>query len=276
MSAATVRAGGTDPREIEKLLERGVHVFIRRNLHAKLIVSNNSVICGSANISKNSQNVLDEAAVWTNEPAVIQRARTFIDRLCIEPIRPEYLKECKRIYRPPQFHGQKSDTARLQKRVRHARLWIVNLYESSIPDAEIKRYEQGEAKAAKLVKATAGSATDSFNWHSRPKMEELEVGDWLIQAITYKDKSIMVYPPGQLLLVDKYDRGAHLDKERWVFHLEIPKRGESMAWKQFRSATKAIAELEALALPRTKPVRDVQAADRVLSLWTPTGRLSRR
>jgi hypothetical protein len=193
MSPATVRAGGTDPREIEKLLERGVQVFTRRNLHAKLLVSNNSVICGSANISKNSQNVLDEAAVWTNEPAVIQRARTFIDRLCTEPVRPEYLKECKQIYRPPRFHGQRSDTARPQRRVRHAKLWIVNLYESSIPDTEIKRYEQGEAKAAKLVKVTTRSATDSFTWRSKPKMaDELELGDWLIRVITSKDKSIIV------------------------------------------------------------------------------------
>src|SRR5207248_10301066 len=81
MSLATVKAGSTDPREIEKLMRRGVQAFTRRNLHAKLIVADRSVIAGSANVSKRSKAVLDEAAIWTNEPAVVRRARIFIDRL---------------------------------------------------------------------------------------------------------------------------------------------------------------------------------------------------
>jgi hypothetical protein len=112
-------------------------------------------------------------------------------------------------------HGRETDVKRPQQRVRHAKLWIVNLYESSIPDAEVKRYARGESKAAKLVKDSTRSATNSFNWHSRPKMaDDLELGDWLIQVITYKDKSVVVNPPGQLLLIDNYARGADLNKER--------------------------------------------------------------
>ena len=39
MSPPIVRAGGTDPREIEKLILRGVEAFTRRNLHAKVVVA---------------------------------------------------------------------------------------------------------------------------------------------------------------------------------------------------------------------------------------------
>src|SRR5947209_2147421 len=59
MSPPTVRAGSTDPREVEKLIRQGVQAFTRRNLHAKIVVADNSVISGSANVSKRSQQVLD-------------------------------------------------------------------------------------------------------------------------------------------------------------------------------------------------------------------------
>ena len=136
MSLATVKAGSTDPREIEKLMRRGVQAFTRRNLHAKLIIADRSVIAGSANVSKRPKAVLDEAAIWTDAPAVARRARIFIDRLCTEPIRPEYLKKCKQQYNPPRLSGDNNGPAPGQRLVTHPKLWIVNLSESSIPDAE--------------------------------------------------------------------------------------------------------------------------------------------
>jgi hypothetical protein len=54
---------------------------------------------------------------------------------------------------------------------------------------------------------------------------ELELGDWIIQIVAYKDKSILVDPPSQLLLIDHYVRDPERRKERWVFHLEAPRRG---------------------------------------------------
>jgi phosphatidylserine/phosphatidylglycerophosphate/cardiolipin synthase-like enzyme len=98
MSPATVRAGATDPKEIEKFIIKGVRVFTRRSLHAKLVLADGSVKAGSANISRHSEHVLDEAAILTTEPAAIRRATEFIDRLCTEPVRPEYLKRCKTMY----------------------------------------------------------------------------------------------------------------------------------------------------------------------------------
>jgi len=275
MSATTVRAGGTDPREIEKLIDRGVEAFTRRNLHAKLVIADKSVISGSANVSQRAENLLDEAAIWTNDPAVLRRARKFVDGLCTEPIRPEYLAKCKAIYEPPKFNGQPANGQKVQHRVAHAKLWIVNLVESSIPDAELQRYERGEAKAAKLIKDANRFETVAFHWSHKPKMaDDLEIGDWFVQVVKYKDQSTLVHPPGQFLLLDTYSRGA--DKKRWVFHLEIPKRGETMDWKKFRKLAKFALGANAPLTPRTRPVRDVRAADSILSLWTLGGRVSRK
>jgi hypothetical protein len=275
MSIPTVRAGGTDPREIEKLIDQGVRTFTRRNLHAKLVVADRSVISGSANVSQRAGTLLDEAAIWTNDSVVLRRARKFIDGLCTEPIRPEYLARCKKLYEPPRLDGEQAAGRRLERRVPHAKLWIVNLVEGSIPDAELERYEQGETKAEKLIRDSDRCETDSFHWSRKPKMADyLEIGDWLVQVIRYKDQTTVVHPPGQLLLLDNYARGA--GKKRWVFHLEVPKRGQMIDWKKFRQRARSALGTNAQPTPRTRPITDVRAADSILSMWTPGGRLARK
>jgi hypothetical protein len=277
MSVATVRAGGTDPFEVEKLMRRGVKAFTRRNLHAKLIVAGKWAIAGSANISRHSQQILDEAAILTNDPAAIRRAREFIDRLCTEPVRPEYLEKCKRLYKPPRFNGPRANGTHRQQRAKHAKLWIVNLSEYLIPEPERERYKQGEARAAKLVEDPARSKREDFHWPYKPALaSELEFGDWVIQVMTRKDKSIVVYPPAQLLFIGHYVRDTDFGKERWAFHLEAPKRGETMTWRKFSRAAKSLLKLHKSASPRTRPVRDIEVADGLLGLWTPGGRVSRR
>jgi hypothetical protein len=129
----------------------------------------------------------------------------------------------------------------------------------------------------KLIKDEGRSTTDSFHWPYKPKMAgELELGDWIIEMMTYRNKSIVVYPPGQLLFIDHYVRDPESRKERWVFHLEVPRRRETIPWKLFRRATKSLFGSNVLSSPRTKAIRDVQVADGLLGLWTAGGRVSRR
>jgi hypothetical protein len=277
MSPATVTAGSTDPHEIEKLIRRGVQAFTRRNLHAKIVVADKWVISGSANVSRRSQSLLDEAAILTTDRSAVRRAQEFIDRICTEPVRPEYLKKSKAIYMPPRLNGQHTRGKDGQRRATHAKLWLVALVESTIPESEVKRYEQGEKRANKLVKDHDRSSTDNFHWPYKPRMaSELERGDWFIQVVKYKDKSLLAYPPSQLLHIDHYVRDRERGKERWVFHLEVPKRGETMTWKELCRAAKTVFGSSAPSTPRTRPVRDMQVADDLLSLWTPSGRVSRR
>jgi hypothetical protein len=277
MSPATVKGGATDPREVEKLIDRGVEVFTRSNLHAKVVVADKALISGSANVSKRSQDVLDEAGILTTDESAVRRAREFIERLCTEPVRPEYLEECKRLYRPPRFVGAMAGAKSKGQRAVHAKLWIVNLSDAILPDSEVERFEVGETTARRLVKDNERSRLDSFHWAYKPRMAgELVIGDWVIQVMTWKDKSVTVHAPGQLLYIDHYVRDSTSAKERWVFHLEVPRRGDSLTWAAFRRAAKKPLGPKAVEAPRTRPVRDVTAADGLLSLWTPGGRVSRR
>jgi phosphatidylserine/phosphatidylglycerophosphate/cardiolipin synthase-like enzyme len=259
---------------VEKFVNRGVDVFTRRYLHSKLVVGDRFAMVGSANVSIRSRDLLDEAAVLTNDAVVIRRAKDFIDRLCTEPVRPEYLKECKLAYKPPRIGGVKQQLA-AQERVRHAKLWIVPLQLGfSIPESELPRYERGAAKAKKLVAEVDMSRVENFFWPYRPQMaDELDRGDWIIQATKQFDGSIRVQPPAQLLLIDSYVRDKQTGKERYVFHVEIPKGGHAMSWSAFRKRAKGVLGSELAR--RTKAVRDGDQADALLRLWTARGRLAR-
>jgi PLD-like domain len=197
MSPATVAAGGTDPRKVEKLIRCGVQVFTRRYLHAKTIVADGIVITGSANVSKRSLQRLDEAAILTNDRSAVRRAREFIERLAIEPVRPDYLEKCKQLYKPPRPNDSRVAGKTPQQRATHAKLWIVNLRNYSFPESEVERYEQGQARAEKLLRKEVPSNSVSFHWPHKPSMaNELELGDWIIQVFTDKDGAITVDPPG--------------------------------------------------------------------------------
>ena len=266
MSISTVKAGGTNPYEVENLINKGISVFTRKNLHAKIVIVDKSIFVGSANISNNSQKFLDEAAIFTNDRVSVLRAQNFIERCCSEPVMPEYLEECKKVYSPPKFKNGKKTSVK-SSRATHAKLWIVSLQAGYVPDAEIGEYEKGEEKALKNIDAKKSKA-DSFHWPYKPKMaDEIEPGDWMIQIVEQADKQTIVHPPGQFLLLHKYIRNKKTGQKRYVFHLEIPKRLRSLKWVRFKKIGASILSKEKLAKPRTMPVRGIDAADGLLRIW---------
>jgi hypothetical protein len=105
---------------------------------------------------------------------------------------------------------------------------------------------------------------------------EREMSDWIIQVIKFKEKSIEVQVPGQLLFVDHYVRDPDTGKERWVFHLEVPRRGQVMPWKDFDRFARRLLGRKEPSKPRTCAIRDIAVADGLLSLWTATGLISWR
>jgi hypothetical protein len=273
LSIPSVRAGQSDPREIEKLIHRGVEVFTRRNLHAKIIATDHETLVGSANASGRAERVLDEAAILTSDATVVRRARDFVASLCNEPVRDEYLALCKRKYRPPRFPNNAGPR---EPGTRHppAKLWIVGLGEGEIPESEEPRFGQGERRAKAMIRRPRQSEHSSFWWSYKPAFASvLGAGDWVICATRDTDGRINVSPPGQFLFLDAYSRGR--GKHRYVFHLEVPRQGHAVTWAQFRRAARKVASLPLTNRPRTRPISDVASADALLRLWTLGGRPSK-
>lgn len=277
LSIPSVRAGRSDPREIEKLVGRGVEVFTRSNLHAKIIATDRETLVGSANASGRAQNVLDEAAILTADTAAVRRARDFVASLCNEPVRDEYLALCKREYRPPRFLNGAAPRARgTRRRILPAKLWIVGLGEGEIPESEEERFGQGEQRAKAMIRRHQQQSEPSHFWWSRKPAfaSVLRPGDWVICATRGADSRIDVSPPGRFLFLDTYPRGR--GNHRYVFHLEVPRQAHAVTWAQFRRAAQKVGSLRLTKRPRTRAISDVVTADALLKLWTVAGRPSKQ
>ncbi len=79
------RAGATRRDALEELLKRGVRVWSRPRLHAKVVVSGDNVIAVSANWSQRASTISVEAAIHVRGARTVAEARRFVDVLLASP-----------------------------------------------------------------------------------------------------------------------------------------------------------------------------------------------
>jgi len=79
-SEATIEQGGTSAAILDALFKRDVRLFHHPRLHAKTYVFDHCAIVGSPNLTRHSPN-LEEAAILSREPRVVDAARRNVERL---------------------------------------------------------------------------------------------------------------------------------------------------------------------------------------------------
>jgi hypothetical protein len=278
MGMQTVKQGITSPKEVQRLMKRGVSVFSRTTLHAKFFICDKSLIVGSANISNNSQNVLDEAGSVTNCPQAVRRADDFFDKLCTEPVRPEYLKKCLAAYKPPKFNSSKvlKRNNKSQKRVVSAKLWFVGgLVRYDVPEKEKEKVERIESQAENRLTKSNGTSVESTHYHSKTRyLENIRVGDWVVECVAEPNKKRFVSAPSQVIGLESYPRGQ--GKKRYLLLREESNKAQEMPLERFQSLIGKIAPSLASERLRTSAITSTEVADAILSIWTPSGRIAKK
>ena len=274
MSLGAVRQGMTCPQEIQQLMTRGVRVFSRGSLHAKFVMFDNTLIAGSANVSRNSNEILDEAGIVTTDVAAVRRARDFFEQLCSEPVGKHYLKKCIAEYRPPHFKPaieRARPRAKSSRRIKQAKLWFIGglvvLNLSDDAERSIKRVERRVHKRSKQPERTEVSW---IRYGRMPKfLNHIRVGDWVVDCM--KDGNARyVGPPAQVLGQEEWI--SPLGKCYTMMMLEQPINGESMILSNFRKRVNSIEPSLNHQSPRTKPILDNACADAILRMWTASGK----
>jgi hypothetical protein len=272
----TVKQGLTAPKEIQRLIRRGVKVFTRSTLHAKFFLCDRWLLVGSANVSRTSRFLLDEAASLTTDSVAIRRAADFFHMLCTEPVRPEYLKICLDAYRPPSFPPNDVFQSARRRRVVEAKLWFISgLRYYDVPAIEKKSAEELQRQAAKKLQKKQGTSVDFNHYPTRPGyFSQIRVGDWIVNCISDNNAIRFVHAPQQVLGQESYTR-AH-GRKRYLLLSEAPDSGETIALTQFRRSIRRVAPELDRERARTTPIQSAEIADAILSLWTPTGRVAKR
>lgn len=275
MSLATVRRGATDPKEIRKLIGRGVRVWTRESLHAKFFVMGRAVLAGSANVSSNAYARLDEAALLTTDPSAVRQALAAFAKMRTEPVRPKYLAKCIKEYRPPEFKAGPASGKRGRKAEVRAKLWFLGrVVPLELSESDQRITEQADKVAKKRLKLALETELNWVRFGKPPAFwKSIQPGDWLICRMVADGVSPYVDPPQQVLAFDtvRSARGK-------VYHrvlLESLLSSEEMPWSRFQRRVRTAAPSLAVKRPRGGPIVDDAAADLILRFWTTTGRLVR-
>ena len=211
------------------LSKKGVHLYSRAGLHAKVVVMGSKALIGSTNLSDASANRLREAALLTARPTVVSQAKAFV-RLVKNEATEIDLKFLARILKIKVVRRQ---GARAPRRVHQKRLgfqfWVVRVRELH-PD----RYQDEEQYVAHAIAAVRRIAGDDsiepewlrFTGASRFR-REARPGDTVVQLWAGRDrKRITVWPPAAILL--------RQDQRDWARFYYDPNVGlQEMPWSEF-------------------------------------------
>lgn len=219
-SDAVARAGSTRKDALAELIVRGVSVWSRPGLHAKVVVAGKRAIVGSANWSLRSEAVLVEASVDTIDAAVVDPALAFVrglrttgavrvDKAFLRRM-PEPEAEPSR--GPPQAERRGPDE--------DPRHWLVN----GRPLRETGR----NRKAAEALYAAADGAAEALSKDGRPEWllfpervalaSKAAAGDRLVLIWREPGEATVVHPPCLVLGTTRspgYNGIIYLATARW-------------------------------------------------------------
>lgn len=221
-SEHAVKSSQTSPMELLRWLRRGVEVFTRSSLHAKVYVFGREVYVGSANVSERSFGQLCEALIKTRERSAVADAREFVQSLCLDRLTEATLKRLSKIYRPPKGFRNAGPRNRSLRRGRImpdlVRAKVVQL----VPDTT--RYSQRDERWDDEQRHEAKTS----RWHLRGNDINrivwegacpLDVGDKVIQCMKESNGRSYISPPATVLRIRRH---AAEDKQAWWIYLTIP------------------------------------------------------
>ncbi len=271
------KQGATDPREIKKLIKRGVKVFTRSTLHAKVVLIDDVVFTGSANVSNNARNVLDEAIVSSSEPSAVRAAKKFIDEKCSEPVREGYLKECLAAYKPPVFKGAKTFRKgnKSNRGNAQSKLWYIGGLVYINVEKDMDYIEPLEKDAQQELE---NPETCEVSWirfgHQAKWYQSIQRNSWIIDCTRVNKRVKEVGSPARVIRKCQYRNKS--GKTYYMLMLERPKKRECMSLTEFQRRWRRVAPIGNNNPPvHSQAIQDEFLADSVLRFWTSSGRISR-
>lgn len=202
-SEGAVKSGQTCPDELLKLQRKGVRIYSREHLHAKVFVIGKTAYVGSTNASSRSRDVLLEAIVETTDSEAVSAAREYVSELCLVSLGPKQLKELSEIYRPPRLPGgPRSGSAETKNRVdpKLNEVYLAVIDEIDFPEEEDGLRKEGMKEARRERRhRNASHEIDEIRWggHCVFKKEHLVVQVWNSKG------RIWIYPPAYVVSVVK-------------------------------------------------------------------------
>ncbi len=233
-SENAIKTGQTSAAILQTLSRKGVEMWCRPDLHAKVAVFGRFALIGSSNLSASSENNLTELSLLTDSGQIVAQIRAFIYGLreTSEKIDDDFLGRILKLNVSRQKRGsrRKAKTNKLGNKT-----WLISvkeLAEGRFPK-EQKFVEQAEEKACTLV-VDRDSTVSHIRWVGKSTFRsKARPGDRVVQISTSLNgnrKSVIA--PCTIVW--------RQDKDNWTrFYYEEPEKCQRLTWAQFQKKAKA-------------------------------------
>jgi hypothetical protein len=262
-SEGAVKSGQTCPKDLLKLIQRGVMVYSVPNLHAKVFIVGRMAYIGSNNVSNNSASMLMEAAIRTTDSSVVSSARKFVSDLCLDELTPEFLKQLDKLYQPPKIPGgnnTKGEMKGTSRRPELTRYLLAQLVLGDWSPREQELHDAGLPQAKKHRKHPRSWIMDDFPWYGKCPYVK---GDSVFQVIDEGDGNVFVTNPGKVIHVMPKEQIGN--KVVSFVYIERPERRR----RRINTLAKAIGCKEK-KLRRKGLIRDRSIVQKLLNTWAAT------
>lgn len=256
-----VKAGQVDPREVVKFIRKGVSVFNRADLHAKIYVFPRRAFIGSANASRTSEEKI-EACIETTDPAIIRQAKEYVRSLDSDLVTLEYAKSMVDLYPKDgeRYFGAPQKTAQ-QSTQDQTLFWLCPVQEGDIDD-EAKQADRTGSKVAKAAMAKDKSTrlSKTFSEGSVPFNE----GDWILNRKKV-GQGFEFECPGRVVHVARYKvkNGSEA-----IVYLEHPKRQKSISSTEIRKGHQELVAKLCYPTESERKLRSASDVAKVMRLWS--------
>lgn len=260
------RNGEVCPASLKAFQKRGVKIYLQSDLHAKVFLLGRKSIVGSPNLSTRSANILDEAALMTSDVSVAKRLRQWFAERMNEPLTPEWLSLCEKVYRPPKTESL--DRHRKGKRRESAgrSVWLVNVRPTDYPETEKAIFDRGERKAVAELANKRRYEVESIRWVGKGGLaSSIRKGDLLVEIWEDPKGHFEVCPHGRLVNISRTKT-----KRAWpvtYLYLEMPRNYRTIKWMRFKRACRDVGLTAQHS--GTRRIRDIVQARKILSMVSP-------
>ena len=267
LTERNARSGIVSPAEIKLLQGRGVKTYLRADLHAKVYLLGGAAVVCSANLSQSSVKQLDEAGIVVRDPRTLSGIRAWFGHRTNEPITPDWLAKCAKVYRPP--HGGSPTKRGRRKSIEREpsrRVWLIGVEAMEFPEFEGRDLEQGRDVARKQLASRRRYDVEEIRFTGKSRfLRDAQRGDVIVQ-VWEEDKERRVYPHGRLLTIKrtKTKQGGPVS----YIYLEMPRQYRKIAWSKFRKVCRSFG-LKLGKGVTTRQIRNPLIADDVLALVNP-------
>lgn len=267
----SIRSGATSARVLRRLHRKGVRVYSRDSLHAKVILAHQQAIVGSANSSVSSSKALDEAAIMTTNAVLVSQARSFVHQLAVPEaaLGPDDLERLCFIKVMQAPRGTKAkDGGRRPVSAPGDRTWIV-----ATNDLDPERYAHEEAavgRATRQIKRDYPDADPNWiRWTGLHRIRKAARAGDLFIVMSRRQRGAIPYlvsPPSSVLRVQKAARWT-----RFYYDPELARPFREIGFGRFKALCRAAGIGRRLT---SSTVREVSAAAafELARLWPTTKR----